>query len=565
MVRTDAFIRKRKLSSAEVAKVNYVLKARARRYIAAGSKEWLYPEKTVTEAWKDLYEIFLPPRDDLWHFGGEMYASFEDGRTYYQDAFGRTEKEREFLKKKLPKEPLRDRDLCGCGSGLSFKKCCKSVPAALRSSWTEVSIRERNLMFFNAMVRVLGLDQRKDWITVRRELTDEKISKICQLYEGLWPLETDLFQLLPKPDGRPRAIYTGSIHPSMITKFALGASLYFGELVIQHPFLHPSALNEKFNPVKNPSAYRQEFLKSVVFFLTLMPMIEQGTVNLIPDPCNFDLHLRDQMHGMAQARSIWVKKDLLKDAPTRELLKEDSARGLMSAPRDVLRKILKKTSGLDDERLEEVLLGIERLRESDPLAVLQEDGSAMPENSEQFHLAKLAPNFEMTMYLAQATGSCIVTDDVLRWKEITRAMSRQPDTAVPALANNIEASKFAFPQEVEDIQALAFDATLSAYPKLMGDAFSYLSKLGDGERKPNFEGHLAARFSRMQSRAQAAIRKSGVAVREARLLCAFPVGGIQDNTINRLLLMSSSERHLPSAPAAFFIDGQFHGKKAPER
>ncbi|CCA89914.1 conserved hypothetical protein (plasmid) [Novosphingobium sp. PP1Y] len=31
-------------------------------------------------------------------------------------------------------------------------------------------------------------------------------------------------------------------------------------------------------------------------------------------------------------------------------------------------------------------------------------------------------------------------------------------------------------------------------------------------------------------------------------------GGIQDNTVNRLLLMPSSEHHLPSVQMAFFIE-----------
>lgn len=36
----------------------------------------------------------------------------------------------------------------------------------------------------------------------------------------------------------------------------------------------------------------------------------------------------------------------------------------------------------------------------------------------------------------------------------------------------------------------------------------------------------------------------------------FPPGGIQDNNVNRLLLMSSSERHLPNVPMAFLIEGR---------
>lgn len=39
----------------------------------------------------------------------------------------------------------------------------------------------------------------------------------------------------------------------------------------------------------------------------------------------------------------------------------------------------------------------------------------------------------------------------------------------------------------------------------------------------------------------------------AKIQAALPAQGIQDHTINRLLLMSSSEHHLSSVPMAFFI------------
>jgi hypothetical protein len=48
--------------------------------------------------------------------------------------------------------------------------------------------------------------------------------------------------------------------------------------------------------------------------------------------------------------------------------------------------------------------------------------------------------------------------------------------------------------------------------------------------------------------------------------CVFPPGGIRDNTVNRLLLMSSSETHLSSVPMAFFVepgDDLFVGAKEP--
>ena len=379
MVRTDTFIRTRKLSNQEVARINYVLKARARRYIAAGRKEWLYPEKSVTEPWGELRTTLLPPKDELWHFGGEMFAKFNDGHVYYQDEFGRTEQPRDFLK-------------------------------------DDPSIRERNLMLFNAIVNVLKLEPGKDWVRVRRDLTDEQISMVYSLYEGLWPRETDLLQLLPKPDGNARAIYTGPIHPNAITDFALGASIYFGELIIQHPFLHAGTVKKEFSPVENPRAYREEFLKSVIFFLTVVPLVAAGLVNLIPDPCNFDVHLRDQMMQMARARSAGMTADLSKEPRIKRLMEDDFKRVLMSLPRRALRSQLSRASPeLDEAKLDETLSYVERIKEDDPLAVLQEGSYAGGEKGGQFNLMKLAPNFEMAMYLAQATGSCIVTDSALRW------------------------------------------------------------------------------------------------------------------------------------------------------
>ena len=558
MVRTDAFIRTRKLSSQDVARINYVLKMRARRYIAAGRKEWLYPEESVSEPWGELRMSLLPPKDELWHFGGELFAKFEGGHVHYQDEFGRTEKQRDFLKKEAPTRPLRPGDLCGCGYGRSFKTCCKPKPIALRPTWNEPSIRERNLMLYNGIVNVLGLGQRKDWTRVRCDLTDEQISKIYLLYEGLWPLETDFLTLLPKPDGMARAVYTGSIHPTTITEFALGASLYFGELIVQHPFLHAGTVKKEFSPVENPRAFRQEFLNTVVFFLTVIPLVERGLVSLIPDPCSFDVHLHDQMLHMATSRSAGMVIDPRKEPRLEQLMKEEFQRSLMSLPRDALRaQLLKTPPGPNGVSLEELLRYIEQRKERDPLAVLQEESLVGGEKGGQFNLMKLAPNFEMAMYLAQATGSCIVTDSPFRWGEVRRAIRRQtgvPHTGLASLADNIASSTFAFPQDVADIAAFDSNRSFAAYPALMCNLFKYLSSIGDRGPKPNWEAHLNARFARAHAPAQAAIEKARVRAKQGRISCFFPPGGIQDNSVNRLLLMSSSERHLPSVPMAFFIE-----------
>ena len=125
---------------------------------------------------------------------------------------------------------------------------------------------------------------------------------------------------------------------------------------------------------------------------------------------------------------------------------------------------------------------------------------------------------------------------------------------IATTARDIERSEFTFPQNVTDIVALAFDKTFAAYPTLIRDVFKYLSNLNDRGPKPNREAQLIGRFAKVHAPAQSAIEKAGIREKKARISCLFPAGGILDNTVNRLLLMSSSETHLPSVPMAFFIE-----------
>ena len=175
IVRTDGFIRKRKLSSQEVARNNYVLKARARRYIAAGREGMALSGNSVIRALGGASDHSLPPKDELWRFGGEIFAKFEDGHVYYTDEFGRTEHARDFLKD--------DADIATQHHAV------------------------------DTIGDVLELEPGRNWVRVRRDLTDEQIGMVCSLYEGFWPLETDLLQLLPKPNGNARAISSAPFIP----------------------------------------------------------------------------------------------------------------------------------------------------------------------------------------------------------------------------------------------------------------------------------------------------------------------------------------------------------------
>jgi hypothetical protein len=556
MVRTDKFPRLRRLTSNEVRQINRIIKARARRYVAAGREEWLDPEAGDDTAWSELRGVLRPPERALFGFGGEMFAKFEDGSVHYQDQFGRTERGSDFLKKEVAEEDVRPGDACGCGSGMSFKACCKPLPVKLRPSWAERGIRERNMMLYRGITDILGLDQGRDWLEVRRSITDEQIREVHVLYRALWPIETDILQLLPKPDGRPRAVYTGSLHPVAIMELALGSALYFGELIIENPFMHAAHVRPEFNPIDNPRAYHQEFIKTVFLFLTLMPLVETGYVNLIPDPTSFDLHLHHQMMTLARRRSAKMKVSLDAEPRARELMESDFKRNLMSMPEDGIRAQLRRMSNeLTDAEVDDVVAYMRKVREEDPLAAVQE--GLLNGTGGQLSFAKMAPNFEMALYIAQATGASIVTDSPHRWHEIQLAVASQgggQPMRVPGFAKAMSATTLGFVNVLDDFFRMAGTRAFAGYPALMRDAFRYLADVDERGTKPNWEAGLAARLTRLHKESQSRLRKEVRSFSEARMRGLFPAGGIQDNTVNRLLLMSSSEHHLPSVPMAFFLE-----------
>ena len=82
----------RYLTEQEVREINFIVKSRAHRYIAAAREEWLYPEKFVSRSnWANFGDgyLFMPDPRPL-HRRSVTYMSYQDGRTFVVDQFGRT-------------------------------------------------------------------------------------------------------------------------------------------------------------------------------------------------------------------------------------------------------------------------------------------------------------------------------------------------------------------------------------------------------------------------------------------------------------------------------------------
>ncbi|MFZ1301157.1 MAG: DUF4238 domain-containing protein [Candidatus Microsaccharimonas sp.] len=81
----------RHLSEEEVRQINFILKSKAQKYIAAYKEDWLYPEKYIKDSdWPSFGDgiLFLPDARSL-NLGGEIIMGFNDGSSYIQDEYGR--------------------------------------------------------------------------------------------------------------------------------------------------------------------------------------------------------------------------------------------------------------------------------------------------------------------------------------------------------------------------------------------------------------------------------------------------------------------------------------------
>lgn len=546
MVNTINFINKRKLIADEVNKINYIIKSRAKDAIAAGKESWLFPENELNCDWTELRHVLMPPSDDLYHFGGEMFARYEDGSTHYQDAFGRTTPQNEHLKKDTNESKLGRNDKCGCGSNRKYKHCCKDLPEELRTSWTELSIRERNLAFCRAIKGILGLDAGKTWLDVRHEITEEQIARIYRFYSFLWPRETDIYSLLPKSDGRFRALYTGVLDVRVIGLHALPMASLFDEFLIESPIVNPNNVKPEFSPVKSPSQYKYQVLKDFLLMLELEPYIGYGLINLIPDPSNFDLNVMKAMMDMATSRRGTVESERDREAYTK-LAIEDYLNSIYMMPRDVKIRSLVSDFGMPEDVAAQSIDTLEANAETSPLTMLQ---PIQPGGDGQLMQFSMVPNYEMALFTAQVTGSVIVTDSESRWIELQAAQHRQMGMASYPW-NDVYGQISRLPMDYHMLESYTktqhhFTAARAALKH--ADALVLADK-----HDPDQLERLTESVSRLNSRLMQidSDRTAKFVNGDCRIL--VPDGGIYDSNVQRLLALSGCLSYDQKVRSAYYV------------
>lgn len=548
MVKTIEFINTRKLTANEVTEINHIIKTRAKVSVAAGRDEWLYPENDVSCDWAELRHVLLPSSDILHRFGGEVYAKFEDGTVHYQDAFGRTSPPQKYLDKDINEARLGRNDLCGCGSGQKYKNCCRGVPADLRTTWDVASIRERNLAFCNCIRDVLGLDSGKTWLDVRKELSENQIKKIYGFYSTIWPRETEIYSLLPKSDGKFRGLYTGPLDTRVIGINALPMASMFDEFLIETPITNPNNVRPEFSPTESPARYKYQALKDFMFILQMEPFIELGLINLIPDPSEFDLPLMRAMMEMARDRDH--KEEALDESDHRlyfRMTTEDLLNSTAMMPRDARIQLMISEFGLDETTATQTVTELESSAEASPLVLLQQ---VEPKNSGQFINFRMGPNYEMALFIAQVTGSVLVTDSNSRWQELMSAQNRYQGIVT-----------FPWSEALDQLYAVPIDEQfLDTYRKSQGHFAKARKLLKKADQMVLNNNRNSAQLAKLVDQASGfseQLKQVSDPLRVERLRISSRDGGFYDANVQRLLVRSSCLKYDQQVRSVYGI-GLYH-------
>jgi hypothetical protein len=289
-----------------------------------------------------------------------------------------------------------------------------------------VSLRERNKILLRAIADIFNLRKAKNLDELKSKISEEQIKHLYGVIAGLWPLDTNLADLLPPEGTTLRALYMGDVVPVQLVRNVCRFSLYADEILIVDPFHHPLTMREEYSPLINPGQWKMDTLKLIAFAMFLGPWIEAALVTLIPDPGNFDYGLRKATWELAIARSKeapLTKEDLDELEPA---AKQDFFRTVLMMPEQYLSRMVREAvPGISDEDVRETLQHLKAMRRADPLALDQN----IEDVGGQMTVARTGANLEMGMYLAHMTGAFPYTNLRSRWRELLSVSKELPEDA----------------------------------------------------------------------------------------------------------------------------------------
>lgn len=321
-------------------------------------------------------------------------------------------------------------DPCPCGSGKKYKQCCSG-----KVDWNDIfrigkdwrpylSIRGRNLYFVNRIAEILQLDPEKvkNLSDYKQGFTKNAVREIHEAVLDAWPPNSDINTILESTSDDVSGLYIGDYDINYILRGIVRHSIYANKILVIDPFIYPKSVRDEYNPILEPAQYRLQTLKNVNFWLSLLPWIEAGIIEVIRTPADFSHRLNwesmkrqerkfEEIAELKEASEVSVQ-----EMEKRHLDKRAHTLLLLSAPDSYIEGLIKDL-GLEKEgyTAKDFLRYVHKQRERDPNFLEPLGPNA---ESGQFHIMTTGASYDIAQLTASLTHSYLVTDLYVRWREI---------------------------------------------------------------------------------------------------------------------------------------------------
>ena len=75
-------------------------------------------------------------------------------------------------------------------------------------------------------------------IEIKKSISRDHIKEVFKLMAWLWPPDTKVLELLPKPEDKLRSLYLGWMRPESVLQSVVRHSLYCDEILVKNPFVN---------------------------------------------------------------------------------------------------------------------------------------------------------------------------------------------------------------------------------------------------------------------------------------------------------------------------------------
>lgn len=169
--------------------------------------------------------------------------------------------------------------------------------------------KKQNIEFYNFLDETFGISKSKNWNEISKNITKAKIKATYKFFSKLFPRNLNYSEFLSSEKTSFKTIHYGKLSGRNIINEVIRFSLYSDKIIVFHPLQNPSVTDHALSPIKNPKYWLPDFMEALYFYIVIQKWVKAGIVELIINPTEYDLKLRDEIDRQVEKRAQKTDKE----------------------------------------------------------------------------------------------------------------------------------------------------------------------------------------------------------------------------------------------------------------